>query len=76
MGELFEGGRHIRVTEENKEQYVQLLVEHYLLGHCRRELALVLEGFYDIIPKSVLCGGDGDLKLRCLCILVYAAFSY
>jgi hypothetical protein len=64
------------VTEENKEQYVQLLVEHYLLGHCRRELALVLQGFYDIIPKSVLSGGDGDMTLRCICILVDEAFSY
>ena len=55
--ELCPGGRTRRVTEENKQEYVELLVEHYLVGSCRRELAVLVEGFYDIIPRKVLRGG-------------------
>ena len=54
--ELFEGGRNVRVTEKNKKKYIQLLVEHYLIGHCRSELAILVEGFYDLVPKRVLRG--------------------
>ena len=46
----------MRVTERNKKKFVSLLVEHYLIGHCRSELAVVVEGFYDLVPKKVLRG--------------------
>lgn len=52
--ELIDGGKDVRVTERNKQQYVRLLVEHYLVGRCRSELAVLVEGFHDVIPKSVL----------------------
>ena len=38
-------GENISVTEENKAEYVQLLAEHYLYGHCRREIQVLLNGF-------------------------------
>ena len=34
--ELCKGGRTRRVTEQNKDEYVTLLVEHHLVGRCRR----------------------------------------
>lgn len=56
--ELVEGGKNKRVTEENKERYVSLLVEHYLLGHSRKALAMLVDGFREVVPKRVLKGGD------------------
>ncbi|KAL1519620.1 hypothetical protein AB1Y20_023132 [Prymnesium parvum] len=52
--ELLPGGASRRVTEANKEMYVSLLIEHYLVGHCREELAILTAGFHDLIPHSVL----------------------
>jgi len=52
--ELVAGGRKKRVTEKNKKRYVRLLTEHFLVGHCRRELSYLAQGFFDLIPKSVL----------------------
>ena len=61
--ELFPGGAQMRVTEATKERYLSLLIEHYLVGHCREELAILTAGFHDLIPQSVLrdplaSGGD------------------
>jgi hypothetical protein len=59
--ELCENGRTRKVTEKNKREYVRLLVEHYLIGHCREEVAFIMEGFYDVLPRKVLHGvSDGD----------------
>ena len=54
--ELIRGGAACRVTEENKLVYASLLIEHYLIGRCRRELALFASGFHDIIPRQLLRG--------------------
>ena len=61
---LVEGGETIRVTERNKAEYVTRLAEHFLLGRCRNGLAMVVAGFHDVIPKSVLrgTGNEGDQK--------------
>jgi E3 ubiquitin-protein ligase HUWE1 len=58
--ELVHNGRNRRVTETNKKKYVALLVEHFLVGRCRAELALLVEGFFDVLPKAVLRGGCGE----------------
>jgi len=52
--ELEPGGASRRVTEANKGRYLSLLIEHYLVGHCREELALLAAGFHDLIPQHVL----------------------
>lgn len=54
--ELIPNGRAVVVTEENKLVYATLLVEHYLVGRCRNELSVLVEGFHDVIPKKVLRG--------------------
>ena len=41
-------------------RYVQLLVEHYLVGYCRTELAYLVEGFFDVLPPTVLRGSGAD----------------
>lgn len=35
-------------------RYVKKLVEHHLVGHCRVELALIVQGFHDIISRPTL----------------------
>jgi hypothetical protein len=60
--ELVPGGKTKRVTEKNKKKYVRLLTEHFLVGHCRLELGYLAQGFYDVIPKSVLRLSDANNK--------------
>jgi hypothetical protein len=57
--ELLPDGQTMRVTEDNKIEYLKLLIEHYLVGRSREGISLIVEGFKDVIPKSVLRGGDG-----------------
>ena len=54
--ELLPGGAAMRVTEDNKHFFCALLVEHYLVGFVRAELAVLAEGFFDVIPAAVLRG--------------------
>ena len=42
--DLIENGRNIPVTEENKQEYVQLVVEYRLTGSVQTQLAKFLEG--------------------------------
>lgn len=56
--ELVEFGSSIEVTVQNVEEYVKLLSEEYVCGKVRKELAQVLAGFHDIVPKDVLARCD------------------
>ena len=42
--DLTENGRNIPVTEENKQEYVQLVVEHRLTGSVQAQLEMFLQG--------------------------------
>ena len=44
--DLVEGGRNIPVTEGNKHEYVQLVVEHRLVGSVQAQLEKFLQGTY------------------------------
>ncbi|KAK5136003.1 hypothetical protein LTR08_004257 [Meristemomyces frigidus] len=52
--DLVPNGRNIPVTEENKHEYVQLVVEHRLIKSVDVQLDKFLEGFHDIIPKELV----------------------
>lgn len=52
--DLIENGRHIPVTEENKQEYVQLVVEYRLTGSVEEQLENFLIGFHDIIPAELV----------------------
>lgn len=47
-------GRHIPVTQENKEEYVQLVVEYRLVESVREQLDNFLKGFHEIIPPDLI----------------------
>jgi len=47
-------GRNISVTEENKHEYVRLMVEWKLTGSVKEQLDEFLKGFHDIIPAELI----------------------
>lgn len=52
--ELKPNGSNIKVTEENKKEYVKLVCQMKMTGAIRKQLNGFLEGFYDIIPKRLI----------------------
>ncbi|KAI0392521.1 hypothetical protein F5Y17DRAFT_354935 [Xylariaceae sp. FL0594] len=52
--DLCENGRDIPVTEENKHDYVRLVVEHRLLSSVKDQMEHFLAGFHDIIPAELI----------------------
>lgn len=52
--ELIPGGRNIRVTEENKHKYVDLIAEHRLTTAIRPQINAFLEGFNELISRDLI----------------------
>ncbi|EME49335.1 hypothetical protein DOTSEDRAFT_68195 [Dothistroma septosporum NZE10] len=52
--DLVPGGRDISVTEENKHDYVRLVVEHRLIKSVQQQIDHFLEGFHEIIPAELI----------------------
>ncbi|KAI1869310.1 uncharacterized protein JN550_005940 [Neoarthrinium moseri] len=52
--DLCENGRNIPVTEENKQDYVRLVVEHKLLSSVKEQMEHFLKGFHEIIPAELV----------------------
>jgi len=52
--ELRPNGNNIKVTEDNKKEYVKLVCQMKMTGAIRKQLKAFLEGFYEIIPKHLI----------------------
>lgn len=52
--DLIENGRSIPVTQENKHEYVRLMVEFKLTGSVQEQLDHFLKGFHEIIPAELV----------------------
>jgi len=52
--DLKPNGRNIRVTEENKKEYVKLVCQMKMTGAIQKQLQSFLDGFYSIIPKRLI----------------------
>ncbi|GMF43327.1 unnamed protein product [Phytophthora fragariaefolia] len=52
--ELKPGGRDIPVTDANKDEYLTLLLKHKMFTGVREQLAALLQGLYDILPRTLL----------------------
>ena len=52
--ELIPNGSTIIVTNENKHEYVRLVCQEKMIGSIRQQINAFLEGFYTIIPKSLI----------------------
>lgn len=62
--ELKPGGRNIRVTEETKHEYVDLVADHILTNAIRPQITSFLEGFNELVPKELISiFNDKELEL-------------
>ncbi|KAK3129319.1 hypothetical protein QOZ80_6BG0477560 [Eleusine coracana subsp. coracana] len=62
--ELKPGGRSIRVTEETKQEYVDLVAEHILTTAIRPQINAFLEGFTELVPRDLISlFNDKELEL-------------
>lgn len=62
--ELKPGGRNIRVTEETKHEYVDLVADHLLTNAIRPQINSFLEGFNELVPREVISiFNDKELEL-------------
>jgi len=52
--DLIENGRNVPVTQENKQEYVRLVVEYRLIKSVEEQLDHLLEGFYEIVPAELI----------------------
>ncbi|KAF1775863.1 HECT domain [Phytophthora cactorum] len=52
--DLKENGRNIDVTDDNKEEYLRLILEHRMLDSIADQLQEFLMGIYDVVPKALL----------------------
>ncbi|KAI9820754.1 MAG: hypothetical protein M1827_005124 [Pycnora praestabilis] len=52
--DLIENGRNVPVTDENKHEYVRLVVEYRLTGSVQEQLDHFLRGFHDIVPAELI----------------------
>lgn len=52
--DLKPNGRDITVTEENKHEYVRLIVQYRLRASVEEQLDAFLKGFHDIIPSELI----------------------
>lgn len=62
--DLKPNGNNIAVTNANKEEYVQLKIEHIMTSGIRQQLDSFLQGFYVVIPQKVIsCLSPGELEM-------------
>ncbi|KAH0671499.1 hypothetical protein KY290_026845 [Solanum tuberosum] len=62
--ELKPGGRNIRVTEETKHEYVDLVADHILTNAIRPQINAFLEGFSELVPRELISiFNDKELEL-------------
>ncbi|EGG13988.1 ubiquitin-protein ligase domain-containing protein [Cavenderia fasciculata] len=47
-------GNLIRVTDENKEEYLQLLADHMMYGSIKTQIDEFKEGFYQLLPQEFI----------------------
>ncbi|EKM79495.1 hypothetical protein AGABI1DRAFT_120884 [Agaricus bisporus var. burnettii JB137-S8] len=52
--DLKPGGEHIEVTEENKKEYVDLVVQYRIARRIKEQFGAFMEGLLELIPKDLI----------------------
>lgn len=60
--ELKPDGATLPVTEQNKEEYAQLLCEDFLIGPIRPEIGCLIMGFHELVPEDLLSASNLDAE--------------
>ncbi len=63
--DLKSGGARIAVTEENKKEYVELVVEYRISKRVKDQFDAFMSGFNDLIPQNLIEIFD-ELELKLL----------
>jgi len=58
--EICPGGASRLVTIENKSEYLDLSLKHYLFGEVEDQVTELLIGFYDVIPEPLVSVFDAE----------------
>lgn len=62
--ELVSGGKSIRVTEDNKMEYIKLVCHMKMTKNILGQINAFLEGFYELVPKQLIAIFDSkELEL-------------
>ncbi|CAL8470976.1 g10518 [Coccomyxa elongata] len=62
--ELKPGGRDVKVTNENKREYVDLVAEHRMTTAIRAQIQAFLKGFWEMVPRDLISMfNDNELEL-------------
>jgi len=62
--ELRPGGKECRVTDENKDEYIQLVIEWRFINRVRRQMDQFLAGFNELVPLNLIkIFDEGELEL-------------
>lgn len=56
--ELKPGGKDITVTDDNKDEYLDLLMKYKMFDSVKEQLSALLQGVYDVIPRTLLAVFD------------------
>ena len=84
--ELKPGGRNIRVTEETKHEYIDLVAEHILTNAIRPQINSFLEGFNELVPRELisifndkelelLISGLPEIDCKLCCLSTYLVYA-
>lgn len=61
--DLIPGGRDIDVTDENKFQYIDLLVRWRAVSRVQEQMQLIKKGLFEVVPRELLATFDfNDLE--------------
>lgn len=77
--ELKPGGARIRVTEENKKEYVRLMARHVMTTAIREQISAFLQGFWDIVPRelvAILDDNELELLIRSVECSMHSAHTF
>jgi E3 ubiquitin-protein ligase HUWE1 len=62
--ELKPGGKDIKLTEENKREYVNLVARHRMTTAIKAQINAFLTGFWDLVPQALISiFNDHELEL-------------
>ncbi|RHY34538.1 hypothetical protein DYB32_000876, partial [Aphanomyces invadans] len=56
--ELVPDGASIPVTDENKEEYLLALLKYHMFDSVHEQVAALLKGLFDVIPRNLLAAFD------------------
>lgn len=51
---LKKGGEDVDVTNDNKHEYVKLMLKHHMFDRVKTQLSQLLQGFYEVIPPALV----------------------